>query len=114
MTSPYKTVAAVIVFLDKYDRWTRKEFTAVTGLSRASAERMITALHRKGIFRIDEWVDDTTGRATVAVYTRGAGPDAKRRPALTGKQRTQAYAARKKNAAATAIENTMALWAGKE
>ena len=108
MTSPYNTIAKVLSFTHRFDRWTRKEFAEGTGLSRSSVELMVAALRQQKVVYVDDWLDDAGGRQTIAVFAVGNRPDAKRRPKLTGVQRTRAYAARKKARAAGALALAMA------
>lgn len=94
MTLPYRLLTAVLAFTTKYDRWTRQELALGTGMSRAAAERLVAELHKRRVIRIDAWSEDARGRASIAIFTRGSAPDAKRRPALTGRARTAAYKTR--------------------
>lgn len=114
MDPSYRVLIAVIRFLDTHKRWTRKQLMEDTGLTRSTVERMILSLHKNEVIHITAWANDTAGRNTVAVYSKGAAPDAKRREALAACQRQRTYVQRKKRMATIAVENTMALWARKE
>lgn len=92
-------VVRLVKALATYDRWTRKELMTAMGWSRDRTERLVKALHGGKAVHIDEWLDDTRGRNTVAVFVLGPGKDAVRRSKLSGSARTKAYKLRLKQRA---------------
>lgn len=101
----------LIKALVTHDRWTRKELATACGWSRDRIERLVTALHQAKVIHIDEWLDDTRGRQSIAVFTLGPGQDARKRTALTGRARTAAYKARQKQHAQVVLQQALASWA---
>lgn len=112
MTTPTCTIVAVARFLTRHERFTRAEFTLGVGMVRSAAERLITRLHKARVIHIDEWMDDSMGRASIAVFAVGAGRDAPRRNALSGKARSAAYNAHRKQAGVVALATVMTAWGG--
>lgn len=111
MTTPYIQLAAILRFTATYDRWTRAEFMAGTGISRASTERIVAGLHANKAIHVDGWLDDSMGRPSIAVFTLGAGKDASRRTAKTGSQRQRAYRERRQLMAARGLQDALAAMA---
>lgn len=108
--TPYANLAAVVRFVTKHERWTRKEFAIGTGIHRRTAECIVTGLHSNGVIYVDEWMDDSLGRASIPVFAIGPGADARKRTALTGKQRTRAYLERKKHVAVASLAQAVQQW----
>lgn len=110
MPQPYEHAVRIIGALARLERWTRAELAEAAGVDRERLSLLVTELHKAGHVHVDEWIDDKRGRQCIAIYTLGPGKDAKKRSALTGKQRMAALTARKKALAQSELQRVMSGW----
>lgn len=97
---------AVIKALGRLPSWTRQELADAAGVDRERISLLITELHAAGAVHISSWTETTHGRP-LAVYSLGPGKDAKKRTALTGKERTAAYNARQRQRAQATLQQAI-------
>jgi predicted ArsR family transcriptional regulator len=67
---------------------TADELCKLTGLGDTTVRKIIRCLRRRGVLRVDVWRNDSMGRATIAAFRLGRGPDAVRRCAKTATERS--------------------------
>ena len=82
------------------------ELCRASDLSYGTVLRFVTTLRvSPSCLRICAWERDSLNRASIQVFELGSGADEKRPSVKTGVQRTQAYKARKKRKAETALQS---------
>lgn len=66
-----------------------------TGMDYETVRPMIKELRAEKVVRVGSWRLDSMGRASIAVWELGEGPDAPKPPSKTGLQRTRKYQTRR-------------------
>ena len=97
-----KRIGKLVSFFREHDEFTQSEAAMACGLHKETVAHLIREMWRPGpdrTLRICYWRDDAIGRPTIRVYEFGAEPDAKRRPPVSAKVRTQMSLMRKEQRA---------------
>ncbi len=82
------------------------EMCRASGLTYGTVSRFVNTLRvSPSCLRVCAWERDSMNRASIQVFEIGNGADEKRPSVKTGAQRTQAYGARKKQKAETALHS---------